>query len=96
MEIQKCYQRTYGRTDGRTGVGARDACASKNYFLVVEDWDHHEFHQNVNEDHLFDALACKFNRPAVCLLAHLFPTDGPLCYLFSDHKVDHIFDGGSA
>ena len=33
MEIQKYHQRTDGRTDTRTWVGARDACASKNSIL---------------------------------------------------------------
>ena len=64
----------------------------------MENWDPQFFIRNWNliKYHIFDALACKFNRPGVCLLAHLFPTDGPLSYLFSDHKVDHIFDCGSA
>ena len=30
MEIQKYHGRTNGPTDGRTGVGARDTCVSKN------------------------------------------------------------------
>ena len=53
-------------------------------FVKIRDLT--RFHYKWKCGHIFDALECKFNQPAVCPLHHLFPTDEPFGDLFSDHK----------